>query len=87
MCIRDSVYAASPMIESGHVWIPSNKKWSTELIEELITFPNARHDDQVDALTMAIHHMRESWRLSHPDDPTEDDEPVRHKKRVAYWPV
>ena len=81
------VYAASPMIESGHVWIPSNKKWSTELIEELITFPNARHDDQVDALTMAVHYVRESWRLSHPDDPMEDDEPVRRKKRVAYWPI
>ena len=45
------------------------KKWSDELIEELIRFPNAAHDDQVDAMTMAIHYMKESWHLTHPDDP------------------
>ena len=80
------VYAASPMIESGRVWIPSNKKWGEDLIEELIRFPHAAHDDQVDALTMAIHYMRESWRLTHPEDATWED-PPRHKKRVAYWNV
>ena len=78
------VYAASPMLETGRVWIPKNKKWADDLLEELIQFPNAAHDDQVDALTMAIHYMRESWHLTHPDDPEWDDEP-RKKKRVTYW--
>ena len=78
------VYAASPMIESGRVWIPKNKKWTDELVEELLQFPNAAHDDQVDALTMAIHYMRESWHITHPEDPEwEDEKPQR--KRVAYW--
>ena len=80
------VYAASPLLEAGRVWIPKNKRWASELIEELITFPNGRHDDQVDALTMAVHYMRESWRIGHPDDPSwEDDENPRRQKRVAYW--
>ena len=26
------VYAASPIIEAGRLWIPTNKKWSDELI-------------------------------------------------------
>jgi len=78
------VYAASPMIESGRVWVPKNKKWTDELVEELLQFPNAAHDDQVDALTMAIHYMRESWHITHPEDPEwEDEKPQR--KRVAYW--
>ena len=77
------VYAASPIIEAGRVWIPSNKKWSEDLIEELIRFPNAAHDDQVDAMTMAIHYMKESWHLEHPDDPDWDDEPRRESK--TYW--
>jgi len=77
------VYAASPLIESGQVWIPNNKKWSEDLLEEMLRFPNAAHDDQVDAMTMAIHYMKESWHLEHPEDPEWDDPPP--KKRVAYW--
>jgi len=77
------VHAASPMIESGRVWIPSQKKWADDLMEELIRFPNAAHDDQVDAMTMAIHYLRESWHLSHPDDPEWEDEPKNEKK--TYW--
>ena len=77
------VYSATPMMEAGRVWIPSNRKWSEDLLEELLRFPNAAHDDQVDAMTMAIHYMKESWHLEHPEDPEWDDPPA--KKRVAYW--
>ena len=77
------VYAASPIMEAGRVWIPSNKKWSEDLIEELIRFPNAAHDDQVDAMTMAVHYMKESWHLEHPDDPDWDDPPKQ--ERSTYW--
>jgi len=85
---RDKVaraYAASPIMEAGRVWIPKNKKWADELIEELTRFPHAAHDDQVDALVMAIHYLKESWHVTHPDDPRWEDE-KRHK-RVAYWKV
>ena len=80
------VYAASPMIEAGRVWLPKNKKWSDDLYTEILQFPNAAHDDQVDAMTMAIHYMKESWRLTHPDDPYLAEE-NNYKKRVAYWRV
>ena len=72
------------MMESGRVWIPKHKKWADDLVEELIQFPNAAHEDQVDALTMAIHYMRESWHITHPEDPDWEDEP-RRKKKTAYW--
>ena len=49
----------------------------------MLRFPNAAHDDQVDAMTMAIHYMKESWHLEHPEDPEWDDPPM--KKKVAYW--
>ena len=81
------VYAASPMIETGKVWIPSNKPWADDLLTEMLQFPNAAHDDQVDAMTMAIHYMKESWHLTHPEDPYYDDEDKKNKKRVAYWRV
>jgi len=54
----------------------------------MIMFPYGKHDDQVDALTMAIHYVKDSWRLEHPDDPDwEDDQGHRNQKRVAYWRV
>ena len=61
------------------------KEWSDEFVEELLRFPNAAHDDQVDAMVMAIHYMKESWHLSHPEDP-EWEEPRRQKK-LAYWRI
>ena len=67
-------------------WIPKSKKWADDLIEELIRFPNAAHDDQVDALTMAVHYMKESWHLSHPEDPEEEEDRVRGG-RATYWNV
>lgn len=80
------VYAASPIMEAGRLWIPKSKKWADDLIEELIRFPNAAHDDQVDALTMAVHYMKESWHLSHPEDPEEEEDRVS-KGRATYWNV
>ena len=80
------VFSASPMLESGRVWLPRGKDWSKELYDELILFPYGRHDDQVDALTMAVHYVKESWRLEHPEDPHwEDDVNPRRTKKVAYW--
>ena len=79
------VYASTPMMESGRVWIPTNKKWADDLIEELIRFPNAAHDDQVDALTMAVHYMKDSWHLTHPDDPEYED--GERSKRATYWNI
>jgi predicted phage terminase large subunit-like protein len=77
------VYSASPMIEAGRVWVPKGKKWADELVDELLKFPNAAHDDQVDALVMAIHYLRDSWHLHHPEDPEWEDEP--REKKVTYW--
>jgi len=39
----------------------------------------------VDALTMAIHYLKDSWHLTHPDDPEYDDEP--RQKTATYWNV
>ena len=48
--------AISPQWEAGNVYLPhpSNAFWINDFIEELVQFPNAKHDDMVDAMTQAL---------------------------------
>lgn len=52
--------AVAPVIESGNVLLPSAEVGlfdASELIEEAAGFPNAAHDDQVDATSQALAEM------------------------------
>jgi predicted phage terminase large subunit-like protein len=40
----------SAKFESGQVFFPNRAPWLPDLEAELFAFPNARHDDQVDAV-------------------------------------
>ena len=48
--------AISPYIQSGNVWFPKESVDNTieEMIEEMMTFPNSDHDDEVDAMTQYL---------------------------------
>lgn len=48
--------AVSPMIEAGNVYLPAPEitPWIDGFVEECAAFPNAAHDDQVDAMTQAL---------------------------------
>jgi len=53
---RDKVtrmHTVAPLFEAGMVWAP-DKKFSDEVIEECLAFPNGDHDDFVDSMTMAL---------------------------------
>jgi predicted phage terminase large subunit-like protein len=60
---KDSKYArassVSPFVESGNVHLPdpTMAPWIDEFVVEHGSFPNATHDDQVDATTQALHRM------------------------------
>ncbi|MDD6159619.1 MAG: phage terminase large subunit [Oscillospiraceae bacterium] len=55
------VYAVSPAIESGHVFLPKAAAWLGEYVDEWAAFPNGAHDDCVDSSTQAL-----SWLLRCP---------------------
>ena len=38
--------------------LPSRAPWLSEYINELTSFPGARHDDQVDSTTQTLDHLR-----------------------------
>lgn len=50
--------AATPLFEAGEVWFPSQEiapAWLPDFEDELLTFPNAAHDDMVDTVSYAVH--------------------------------
>jgi predicted phage terminase large subunit-like protein len=50
------VQAISPMIEAGNVYLPEKASFVGDFVEECAAFPNAAHDDQVDAMSQALFH-------------------------------
>lgn len=48
------VNAVSAYIESGNVFLP-RASWIQDFVEEAASFPNGKHDDQVDAMSQALH--------------------------------
>lgn len=51
--------AVSPDIEAGNVFIPdpSIAPWISDFVEECTSFPNGKHDDQLDCATQALNRL------------------------------
>lgn len=69
--------AVLPEFEAGNVFLPDRAlaPWVDEYVQELCTFPNAAHDDQVDSTTMALAKLA-----------TETNEPVTLNLAVGRKP-
>lgn len=63
------VAGVSAMIEAGQLLLPHEAPWVADFQSELLGFPNARHDDQVDALSQLLAWVRDRDRFE-PDDET-----------------
>ena len=48
----------SALIEERRVWLPEEAPWLTDFLKEVLAFPNAKHDDQVDSLELFLRFMR-----------------------------
>ena len=48
------VLAASSIVRSGRVFLPEQGHWVADFMGEVLGFPGAAHDDQVDALTQLL---------------------------------
>jgi predicted phage terminase large subunit-like protein len=51
--------AVTPLFESGNVYLPEPSvcPWIKDFVSELLTFPSAKHDDQVDAMAYALQRL------------------------------
>jgi len=50
----DRMAAQSAKIEAGHVLLPKSAAWLGEFLTEMLSFPNGRHDDQVDSVSQFL---------------------------------
>lgn len=64
--------AITPTVEALLVYLPEDGAWVQDFLDEAAAFPNAPHDDQVDALVHAITWAREMGPL--PDEQQSDDD-------------
>lgn len=50
------LHAVAPLFAAGNVWLPhpAIAPWVREVVSELVRFPRAPHDDDVDAATQAL---------------------------------
>lgn len=85
------LHACTPFFRQGRVWIPEDKAWADELVEEVITFPYAPHDDLTDTVSQAILWFRDSYHIDNDGYPVHDEEEEewqRKRKRAnggTYW--
>ena len=82
------LHACTPFFQNKRIWMPQ-KAWVADVIDELVSFPHAPHDDYVDTVTQSILWMRDHWQLHHQGyrsfmEADEDNQPVK-KKRASYW--
>lgn len=49
----------TPQIEAGRLLLPERASWLAEFEQELCSFPDSPHDDQVDALSQYLNWIRE----------------------------
>jgi predicted phage terminase large subunit-like protein len=90
------LYACTPYFEAKRVWLPKNKYWAEELVEEVSQFPYGAHDDRVDCCSSAILFLRDMGMLDPSrnisaigwaDDEMDEDERKYKKslKAKTYW--
>jgi len=75
--------AVADMYASGHVWFPENS-WASQTVEEILAFPAGEHDDEVDAMTLALIRVRKGGLLQLSTD-REDNEVFHRARRAAYY--
>ena len=76
------VNSVAPLFEAGTVWVPSDRRWAEEVMEECAAFPFGDHDDYVDSMTQALMRYRQGYYVELKDD--FKDEPTNGQRREYY---
>jgi predicted phage terminase large subunit-like protein len=77
------MHMVAPIFESGMVWAP-DKKFSEDVIEECVAFPNGDNDDYCDSMSMALIRYRKGGFIKLDSDPEDDEPSYRTHTRQFY---
>lgn len=81
-------WAVVPLHQAKRIWFPK-LKYSMELIEDLKQFPQAQHDDSVDAHCLAVGWLRDSYELTHEgylgEKDVDETEAIGRQRPVSYF--
>ena len=75
--------AVADMFAAGHVWFPETS-WANEVVEEVLAFPSGEHDDQTDALTLALRRARTGGLLRLSTDHGDNEYLPQMRRKGAY---
>jgi predicted phage terminase large subunit-like protein len=75
--------SVSDMFTNKQVWFPEIR-WATEVVDEILAFPAGEHDDQVDAVTLALIRIRKGGLLRLNTD-IQDTDQTTGSRRTAYY--
>lgn len=50
--------AVAPQFEAGNIYVPEEAEFTHDFVEELVSFPTAKHDDRVDTSSQALNFFR-----------------------------
>ena len=77
------MHMVAPIFESGMVWAP-DKKFSEDVIEECVAFPNGDNDDYCDSMSMALIRYRKGGFIKLDSDPEDEDSNYQTHARQFY---
>jgi predicted phage terminase large subunit-like protein len=59
------LFVQSAKFEQGRVWFPKDAPWLRIFLEELLSFPESRHSDQVDSVSQALANEKPRYSLEY----------------------
>jgi len=77
------MHMVAPIFESGMVWAP-DKKFSEDVIEECVAFPNGDNDDYCDSMSMALIRYRKGGFIKLDSDPEDEESNYQTHARQFY---
>jgi predicted phage terminase large subunit-like protein len=79
------VHLVSPLFEAGLVWVPVDKRFAEEVVDEVCSFPNGEHDDYVDSMTLALLRFRQGGFVRIHDEEEEDIRDSMPSRKREYY--
>jgi predicted phage terminase large subunit-like protein len=76
--------AVADIFASGKVYAP-RKRWAEEVIDEVAAFPAGKHDDYVDAVTLALMRFRSGGFIGTTSDRDHEPGYLSIKRKAAYY--